>query len=633
MRRVLDRIRTGYRDLLLKRKIALAFSLMAVFLLVVQGTVIYNISERVIRNEMESAAKQTIAQSSLNIDSYFQEIKTIIQLTANNRTLIDSVEHYDSSYYDQIRYNENLQNILIQYTYMIPYVDNILVIRQGRAIYDKNSSSRKDYDFDDKAWFAEGVSPLVKASFVGPHRNDYYYDGMTTNVVSVIIPVRDPQKQGEPEGEIMIDIDLRKITNLFGRIGLGDDQDISIVDKGGRIIANRDERSIGGQYAAEQLSRLGASENGTYTVKGGGVSSLVVYSTSAVTGWKTVISTKMTKIAQVAGDVRFTALLTIAAAILLAAAISVFVSSQITKGLIRLKKRMDALSRGNESALAPAEGNDEVGMLGRHFDRMAQQLNQLINENYIAKIKQQEAELSALQAKINPHFLNNTLQSLHAMAVLDRTRELETTIESLGRLFDYVLYDSGDIVRVDDELQYLASYLQIQQSRNAKRFDYAIEAEASVRRTPVPKLLVQPLVENALIHGLDALRTGGYIRVEVELEAGAGIEPETAAETGTAAETRTPAGARTGAAADEERILIRVSDNGEGMSEERLAWVTAMLEGEMPAAKSIGLRNVRDRLQLLHGDRAFLRIESRPGEGTVLTIGFPIPAGSGNANT
>lgn len=245
MRNVLRLLVRSYQNLMLRSKMTITFSVMAILLLVVQGSVIYAISVGVLRNEMKSGAEQTIEQTSLNINSYFEEIKTIIQLTANNRTLIDAVENYDSSYVDQLTYNENLQNILSQYTYMIPYVDNILVVKNGRAIYDKNSSSRDDYDFNAQPWFASSLGPVVRAAFTGPHPNDYYYDGDTNEVISVIIPVRDPLKMKANAGAIVIDIDIRKITSLFGQIGLRNSQRIAIVDAAGKIVADREESESG----------------------------------------------------------------------------------------------------------------------------------------------------------------------------------------------------------------------------------------------------------------------------------------------------------------------------------------------------------------------------------------------------
>ncbi|MDG0810378.1 sensor histidine kinase [Cohnella rhizosphaerae] len=223
---------------------------------------------------------------------------------------------------------------------------------------------------------------------------------------------------------------------------------------------------------------------------------------------------------------------------------------------------------------------------------MVARLNQAINDNYIVKIKQKEAELSALQSKINPHFLNNTLQSLHAMAVLDKTREIETTIESLGSLFDYVLYETGDIVKAQEEMNYLESYLQIQQSRNSKRFEYAIEADAEAANCRMPKLLIQPIVENAILHGLGDSWSGGLIEVRLHYSAG--------------------------------RLEIRVTDNGKGMTAEQREHIDRLLRDEDTGSRSIGLKNVYDRLRLIHGSEGFtFGIESSPGEGTTILVGFP----------
>ncbi|HEY0829205.1 MAG TPA: sensor histidine kinase [Bacilli bacterium] len=579
-----------YKNLMLREKIAIFFSLMAIVLLVIQGSIIYSFSVGVIEKEMENGAKQTIEQVSLNIDSYFDLIKTITTITANNQTLIDTVENYFSSYVDQLDYNKNLQNILSQYTYMIPYIDNLIVVKNGKSIYDKNNSIRKDFDFNKEDWFTNHVGHLIRVAFVGPHRHNYYYDHPpSTYVISAIIPVRDPLKGSkENAGALIFDIDINKINSIFDQLNLDRSQDIYILDSSGSIIAYKDDRLIATKFKADYLSHIIKNDKGTYIDRKGDQNLLVVYSTSAITGWKTVIATKMTNIGQVAESVRNTTVFTIIAAIFIAMAISIFISSKVTKSIFKLKNRMDQVSMGNYHSGVKVENNDEVGMLSRHFNKMVEELKKLINENYIVKIKQKEAELSALQAKINPHFLNNTLQSIHSMAVLNKTKDIENTIESLGKLFDYVLYESGETVLIRDEIRYLESYLQIQESRNSRRYEYKIDADKQIEHYKIPKLMLQPLVENALIHGLKMKLSGGLVKVSVHEE--------------------------------DDFVTFIVSDNGQGMSPEELERVNERLDQEQTHTKSMGLKNVYERIKLRYGEQGSFQIQTKQEEGTSIMI-------------
>lgn len=597
---LLYNVKRLYGNLSLKGKIAIFFSLSGIVLLVVQGGVIYNYSTRTIENEMINSTRQTIEQVSLNIDSYFGELKTIIETTSSNKTLIEAVENYNSDFSKQLEYDQNLHNILDQYTYMIPYIEDVLVIKDGRAIYNKNNSTRSDFNFDREEWYSRHLSEWVKATFVGPHMNNYYYSSQPEYVISAIIPVRNVLEGSKKNvGALVFDIDINKINSIFGKLRLDDSQNAYIVDLAGNIISSKNYSLIGDKFDEISLEPVIKHDKGYFMEHVDNDNLLVVYSTSSNTGWKTVITTNMSKVDEVAGRVRMTTMVIICSAIIIAMILSTLISAQITKSISALKSKMDEVSKGNYKIDVQIEHKDEVGMLGEHFNNMVKELKKLINENYIVKIKQKDAELNALQAKINPHFLNNTLQAIHSMAVLKRTRDIETTIESLSKLFDYVLYESGKFVQVKDEICYLESYFKILKGNN-KRFQYVIHVDERAESLIIPKLLLQPLAENALVHGLQKKLSDGLISIMV---------------------------------ADEgDRISFLVSDNGKGMTREELDKVYRIIHNEDLETNSIGLRNVYERLKLRYGKDAVFEIQTKPFEGTCITLKIPKECGNADHN-
>jgi two-component system, sensor histidine kinase YesM len=236
---------------------------------------------------------------------------------------------------------------------------------------------------------------------------------------------------------------------------------------------------------------------------------------------------------------------------------------------------------------------------------MADNINALIKLVYEKELVQSQTELRALQAQINPHFLYNTLEAFYWSLSDKGEEELADLVVAMSHMFRYVIGGSGkqEWVTIGDELEHIERYLHIMRMRFGLRLFWSVDCPDSCRATPIPKLLIQPLVENAIVHGIEGKVEGGTIRIAIE-ELGQ---------------------------QDGHRLAVIVEDNGAGMEAKALESLLLSIRSGTPVSTKgtgLGLRNVKRRLELYYQNQAgALSVESTPGAGTV--VQFELPRGEG----
>ncbi|WZL81717.1 histidine kinase [Vallitaleaceae bacterium 9-2] len=270
----------------------------------------------------------------------------------------------------------------------------------------------------------------------------------------------------------------------------------------------------------------------------------------------------------------------------------------ILKPMRELTSKMKAFERGELDVKVPETRTDEFGVVYNAFNRMTQNINRLVSDVYVKELAKKDAEISALQEQINPHFLYNTLESINWRAQLAGEEEIALMIQALSKLMDASTNRSKrKVITVKEEVGYLNQYMYLIQMRYSDSLKYKQTIDASIQDALVPKLLLQPLIENAVKHGIEPIGEGC-----IEL-----------------------IGRRDG-----ERLEFIVRDNGSGMDEEQYKKIQCMIteeKGIMDMKKgegaSVGLQNVFRRIQLIYGNDAKIWIESSQNEGTSIMISFP----------
>lgn len=308
----------------------------------------------------------------------------------------------------------------------------------------------------------------------------------------------------------------------------------------------------------------------------------------------------------------FSALGLCAAYFLLSSMIAAQMARYIVSPLAHLRHLMADAEDGMLGSMVYEEKN-EIGILVRQYNHMVVRLGELMTENYSVRLHEsqlllaeREAQLKALQQQINPHFLYNTLDAIKWMAHKKGAMEAYEMAIALGNFFRGVISQGNDVITLDDEIEHLKNYIYIQKIRFGDRFDIEWNIQGEALAVHTLKLILQPLVENAIVHGMENIETGGLIIIRVWLEG--------------------------------PWLVYQVEDNGEGMGEERQKMIAEHLEREGPALpdtaqESIGLVNVLKRLKLHFGASARMQVQSIPRRGTCVTIRFPWEEKRGDGET
>lgn len=292
--------------------------------------------------------------------------------------------------------------------------------------------------------------------------------------------------------------------------------------------------------------------------------------------------------------------LILGASMLALVACSVLFSRKLVDPIRAMMGEMEQVEQGNFDIQLPVQSKDEIGVLSDRFNRMSAALKKYIDKFYVAQIRQTEAELTALRSQIYPHFLYNTLEIIRMTALENQDQKVSEMIEALSAQIHYLIGTVQDMVPLEAELEIIQKYIYLLNCRISCRVSLSIVA-GQLGDILVPKLILQPIVENAYVHGIKPRKGDGNISIE------AGIE-------GTDLE-------------------ISVMDNGVGMDKEELKKIDELLKGNAPGIKneynwqSIGVKNIHERLRYLYGEEYGVQIMSNPRVGTIVCVRMPVIRG------
>ena len=273
--------------------------------------------------------------------------------------------------------------------------------------------------------------------------------------------------------------------------------------------------------------------------------------------------------------------------------ISLFLSSSIVKPIKELQGLMKDVEKGNLDIVYSHPGEDEIGQLGKSFNKMVRQIKNLINTVYIEQKDKREAELRALQAQIQPHFLYNTLDTIHWMALEHQAYDIVDMVDALTNLFRISISRGEEIIPYLEEIKHIESYLFVQKVRYEDKLEYEMYWDEKLKECKVLKLIIQPLVENAIYHGIKGKKGTGKVLIEGKIIG--------------------------------EEVELKVADDGIGMEKEKLSQIIDVLEGRSKGeGVGYGMFNVNERIKLMFGNKYGIRIKSEYGKGTEVILRHPL---------
>lgn len=598
MRRLASKITSS-----LRAKLLTMFIILTCIPLVSVGLISYNKSYNALFSSSKSATMLQAEQMSTDIDNLFLDARKLLELEKNTNVL-----QFLFSQGDTYANAKDILQTLTSYrqTYRYDNVLNVTMINTyGRGISERkgvfqiniNALSSPPFRYLLKNKDAVLNIPSSDAAAIKPMDNAEY---PTPNVISVIATIKQ-RVTHEVIGYMIIDVDDSIVQSFCDNMVIGETGFFYVVNEAGAPVfmpSGIDSRTK--LPALGNLSPIIAGPEKHYIDHTLGKPKFVFASSSTATGWSIVGMVPLQEIVRDANSIRQLIILSVVLSIIFALTLHYFLTKRLTLPLHILKKKMQLAASGVLEVKVTPTGKDEITDLGTSFNTMMDQIHMLLEENIKEQHEIKKAELRALQAQINPHFLYNTLDSILWLAEAGRKEQVVQLVLALSRFFRISLSKGRDWIAIEKELEHLQSYLIIQQTRYRDILDYDISLDPQIYAFPILKMILQPIVENALYHGLKNKRGKGLIRIS-------------------------------GYAVDNRDIVLVVEDNGIGIPEERLAQLRSELQLlQMPevtgneVSGGFGLHNVHQRLRLYYGESYGVQLSSREYEGTTVTIRIPM---------
>lgn len=413
--------------------------------------------------------------------------------------------------------------------------------------------------------------------------------GEEHQAVTVVRAIKDRDEE-KSLGIMVIELDPDMFSNLLlGNQGLFQYQYLFILDQKGQIICSNPKINNGWQEEINDRFERGIRR---FELVWNDKRYYVCGQYNGITGWRSYSAIPFEGLFPQAGDLYKAIWLVGVVSTLGIAGVIVLLVYTMARPIKRLSKAMGQVQKGDFTVRVPNKRKDEIGELTESFNYMLEEINTLIKQVYQEKIAQKNAEVQALQAQINPHFLYNTLDSVNWMLIDREEYDISDIILSLAGLMRYSIEDENAFVPLEKEVGYVLCYLKIQKNRLEERLEYSVETEESLEAERVPKLILQPIVENAITHGIEPRNRKGRIRIILK-DLG-------------------------------DEMLISVEDNGIGMTQKQLNHLREEVPDiEKEGHTGIGVRNVDRRIRLHYGEAYGIFIESTYGEGTIVSLRIP----------
>ena len=513
----------------------------------------------------------------------------------------------DTIYYGIIK-NVNLSEgsigeaLTLLYNNNKEQVSNIaLISKEGEPINVVPAARfRKNFRANEEEWFVNALNKTENIHFTLPHvqkmfeKGDNGYNWVISMSRAVEITVGGSTEQAV----LLIEMAYQGIEEVLDEVTLGNGGYIYLMDSKGEIIWHPKFELIASGRVKENNLVAAGYDDGSREEVFNGTSQTVVTKTVGYTGWKLVGVIKGTGISLNMLKTRLFIVFVILLIIFIVIIINSYISFRVTNPIRELEKSVKALEEGNLDADIYMGGSYEVQHLGKSVQDMKFRIKGLMQDIVNEHEEKRKSEFDSLQAQINPHFLYNTLDIIVWQIENEKQSEAVHTVTALARFFRLSLGKGKNIVTVKDEIDHVKNYLMIQHMRFKNKFDYEFDIAEDVLELPSLKLMLQPLVENAIYHGMEFMDGDGLIMVKAWRE--------------------------------EDELYLSVADNGLGMTEDKVEMIlTGKSSSGNGRGSGIGVKNVNERIKLYFGEAYGLTIDSEPDEGTKVTIHLPVKAERG----
>lgn len=545
-------------------------------------------------------------RSGNDLLNYFKEIHSIPLSIYNNRPFLSVLENGATNSIEQ--YQPEINRSLLGLYFSRREIEQIhLYLTEGKddyTVYNAKVSSRgKLLNFNEleayrtlyyskDSYYIQPTHSIQNYNKLSDFRVDpvdkvvsfhYYLTNVTSN---------------QWLGFLSIDIELSRIKEIFERIYKKGEEHFYVVGEDEKVLYSSEDHLMGEKLQTKWYKKISSGDNGetNFEWKDDTFKGVYVYEKmkSNKQQWTIIKSIPYENLYRNSNQL-LTIIVTLGViSVIFVIILTIIVSFKFTKPIRILIRNMQRIEEGELAVSFDTLGNDEFGQLGKHFTSMVETLNEMYIKEYKLQIENKTNQLKVLQSQVNPHFLYNTLQSIGTLSLKNDGLKVYRLIMSLSKIMRYSMKNNEDLVQLKDELNHINDYLILQNERYDGKFVYKLEVDQTLYETFMPKMILQPIVENYFKHGFEKQQKFGNLNIKINKQT-------------------------------DFTFKIIISDNGVGVSKELLEKIHASLFiDELNKEESIGLKNISDRIKFYYGNKAKLVIESEQFENFIVTIILPI---------
>ncbi len=554
---------------------SLSITLAVIAALAVSITVFANVYSNALIRDAQVNSEQSVQQTTIAMNNYLENMKDKLDKVGQMINLCDTITEFN----EQAPVLTNMQSDI--YAVMI-YKENGTIVSCINGEFDKKDKIYRNLSYD-----RELFSNAKEYAVSRPHVQTLF-EGEYPWVVTMAR--RENCKLFGGDVYIAIDFKFNEIAKYIDNVGVGRHGYCYMIDGDGNIVYHPQQQLIFSGLKSEPLDEISSYKDGVHN----GDNVIYTLESTAAASWRVVgvaFTEEMSE--ERSAQIIYSVAISILCCAAILAVVLIVYSHIVNAPMRRLMREMKRFEKNTDTFMyeGQTECVAELHELSDSFEHMTNRIKRLMERVRSDETALRKTELKALQAQINPHFLYNTLDSIQWMCEQGNNEEAVKMVGALARLFRISISHGQELIPIKDELQHAKSYLIIQSFRYRNQFSYGFQVEPGLEEFVCNKITIQPLIENAIYHGIDRMVDEGEIKITVNT-----------------------------AKDDDSDIIITVEDNGVGMTEEQCKKI---LQKERSDSSGIGVKNVNDRLKIYFGKKYGITIESELDEGTVVKVRIP----------
>ncbi len=583
-----------WKRISIKRKLIAVYLPLIILPVVCLSIASYALFTYKVEQASRMLAEQTAEQITRHLETYLEELERLSLFPYFHRNVMDillrdvpDAVSPNELYQEYQLFNDMFNNIMLN-----PRKDlfNVFLYREDGTRYFNsrvNVTLNGDYDWKASDWYRKTRQAEGDVVYTADAGQDGRFSLLPYEIFSISRLIK--SEDGEVLGVILIDANFEGVEEILRDIGLGAEANVILKDEENQILYAQNTSYLNDlkNIDTDTANKLHAEARTLF----------IGNDQSSMTGWKATVIIPSSEIYDSFISLRGILIWLSAVFGIITLIATYWISESMTRPIRTMHQMMRKVEHGNYDVELEPVTQDEIGNLGHAFNKMSARIKELIHEVYEFNLRQKDAELNNLKMQIRPHFLYNTLEAIRSLAELSDNRDVADMSGSLGSILRYSIKNHQRLVLLDKEVEYMRQYLNIHRIMIGDSIRIEIDIHAAILRYYSIPLLFQPIIENALQHGLYGKRSGGLLRI---------------------------VGARTG-----DQLHFSIIDNGNGIAAEHMEAINRELHNPIIAVphdpgRGIGLHNVNQRIKIVFGDEYGLQLEPYPNGGTIVHIRIPV---------